>query len=103
MQANDNYILAIDLGTSGPKVALVSTQGELVGSEFEETGLLLLPEGGAEQSPDRWWQAITKAVKRLLGKGFVSSDRISAIATTGQWSGTVPVDQDGVALSNAII
>lgn len=103
MQANDNYILAIDLGTSGPKVALVSTQGELVGSEFEETELLLLPEGGAEQSPDGWWQAITKAVKRLLGRGFVSNDRISAIATTGQWSGTVPVDQDGAALSNAII
>jgi xylulokinase len=103
MQADNNYILAIDLGTSGPKVALVSIQGELVGSEFEATQLMLLPDGGAEQSPADWWQAITNAVKRLLGKGLVSNDKIVAIATTGQWSGTVPVDQGGVALSNAII
>jgi xylulokinase len=103
MQADDNYILAIDLGTSGPKVALVSIQGELVGSEFEETQLFLLPDGGAEQSPAGWWHAITIAVKRLLGKGLVSNDSIVAIATTGQWSGTVPVDQDGAALGNAII
>ena len=71
MPADDKYILAIDLGTSGPKVALVSVQGELVGSEFEETQLLLLPEGGAEQSPAEWWQKINKAIKRLLGKGLI--------------------------------
>jgi xylulokinase len=103
MPADDNFILAIDLGTSGPKVALVSVRGELIGSEFEETQLLLLPEGGAEQSPTEWWQTITKAVKRLLGKNLVSSDKIVAIAITGQWSGTVAVDKNGNALMNAII
>jgi xylulokinase len=82
---------------------LVSAQGELIGSEFEQTQLLLLPGGGAEQSPTEWWQAITDAVKRLLGKGLVSNDSIAAIATTGQWSGTVTVDQVGNALSNAIV
>ena len=103
MTANDKFILAIDLGTSGPKVALVSTQGELLGSEFEETKLLLLPEGGAEQSPSDWWEAITKAVKRLLERGLTTNEDIVAIAITGQWSGTVPVDQDGNPLANAII
>jgi xylulokinase len=103
MPTDDKYILAIDLGTSGPKVALVSVQGELIGSEFEETQLLLLPEGGAEQSPTEWWQTITKAVKRLLGRGLVANEKIVAIAITGQWSGTVTVDKDGNALTNAII
>jgi len=103
MTSENKSILAIDLGTSGPKVALISTQGDLIGSEFEETKLILLPEGGAEQSPSDWWQAITTAVKRLLGRGLISSDGIIAIAITGQWSGTVPVDQDGNALSNAVI
>jgi xylulokinase len=97
------YILAIDLGTSGPKVALVSVQGELMGSEFQENQVLLLPDGGAEQSPDEWWQAINAAVKRLLGMGLVPNDDIISIASTGQWSGTVAVDKDGTALSNAII
>lgn len=83
MPAEDKYILAIDLATSGPKVALVSVQGDLIGSEFEETKLILLPEGGAEQSPSEWWQAITKSVNRLLGKGLISNDEIIAIAITG--------------------
>jgi xylulokinase len=99
----DKFILAIDLGTSGPKVAIFSTQGELLGSEFEETRLLLFDNGGAEQSPDEWWAAIDKAVKRLLARGLVPNEDIVAVASTGQWAGTVAVDKDGNALGNAII
>ena len=102
MASDDNFILAIDLGTSGPKVALFSTHGELVDSEFEPTGLQLLPDGGAEQSPDEWWQAISTAVQRMLARGLVPNDQIVAIGTTGQWSGTVAVDDQGNALGNAV-
>ncbi len=103
MSSENKFILAIDLGTSGPKVALATLEGELLGSEFEETELILLPDGGAEQSPADWWQAINKAVKRLLGNKLTANENIVAIAITGQWSGTVPVDEDGNALANAII
>ena len=58
--------LAIDLGTSGPKVALVSVKGEVVACEIEKTPLMLLPGGGAEQDPHDWWQAICRASRRLL-------------------------------------
>ena len=85
MTSTNKFILAIDLGTSGPKVAIFSTQGELIGSEFEETPVLLPPGGGAEQSPEVWWSAIEKAGKRLLAKGLVDNDDIVAIASTGQW------------------
>ncbi len=103
MSPVNQYILAIDLGTSGPKVALFSAQGELIGSEFEETKVTFLPDGGAEQAPADWWSAIETAGKRLLAKGLVSNDDIVAIGSTSQWSGTVAVDQDGNALGNAII
>jgi xylulokinase len=103
MSVADKFVLAIDLGTGGPKVALVSVKGEVIESEFEETRLILLPNGGAEQSPKEWWDAINNAVKRLLMKDLVSSENVIAIICTGQWSGTVPVDEDGHALANAII
>jgi xylulokinase len=103
MPSKDQYILAIDLGTSGPKVALFSVDGELIGSEFEETKLILIPGGGAEQSSDDWWSAIDRAAKRLLGKNLVRNEDIHAVVSTGQWSGTVPVDDEGNVLSNAII
>jgi xylulokinase len=103
MALQDKFILAIDLGTSGPKVALFSTRGELVDSEFEPTGLQLLPDGGAEQSPEEWWVAIGTAVKRMLARGRVPRQQIVAIGTTGQWSGTVAVDEKGKNLGNAVI
>lgn len=103
MTTENKFVLAIDLGTSGPKVALFSTQGELIGSEFEETPVLLLSGGGAEQSTQVWWEAIETAGKRLLAKKLVNNDDIVAVATTAQWSGTVAVDADGNALGNAII
>ncbi|MCH7836611.1 MAG: xylulose kinase, partial [Chloroflexi bacterium] len=100
---NSKYLLAIDLGTGGPKVALISTDGEIIGHEFERTDLLLLPGGGAEQDPEDWWRATSTAAKRLLGRGLVPADRIVAISCTTQWMGTVAVDRDGNHLMNAII
>ena len=101
--AKDRFILAIDLGTSGPKVGLASTHGEILDYEFEGTPILLLPDGGAEQDPHDWWGAISRATARLLAKDLVPIDTIQAINLTTQWSGTVPVDRDGNPLMNAII
>ncbi len=97
------YILAIDLGTSGPKVGIVDHNGRVVGSEFEANPVYLLPDGGAEQDPEDWWQAIVRAARRLLGRGVVPAAEIIAVACTGQWSGTVALGKDGKHLMNAII
>jgi xylulokinase len=101
--ADEKYILAIDLGTSGPKSALVSTRGEVIDYEFESIDLLILPNGGAEQNPDQWWQAIRKTVKQVLAKRWVAAEDIVCVSCTSQWSGTVAVDPDGNALANAVI
>ena len=99
----DKYILAIDLGTSGPKSALISTRGEVIDLEFEHVELLILPDGGAEQIPDQWWQAIRNTAKRVLEKQWVPAEDIVCVSCTTHWSGTVAVDRDGQALGNAII
>jgi len=96
------YILAIDLGTSGPKVALVSVHGDVLAHEFENTATLFLAHGGVEEDPDDWWNAIAKAAKRLLSRNLVPLADILAICCTSQWSGTVAVDRNGNHLMNAI-
>jgi xylulokinase len=103
MMADKKFILAVDLGTSGPKTALISVRGEVVGSEFAPTPLILLPGGGAEQDPQGWWDAILSTAKKLLARGLVPTEEIAAVSVTAQWSGTVPVDKDGRHLMNAII
>ena len=97
------YILTIDLGTSAPKVALISTEGQVIDHEMETIELLLLPHGGAEQCPDAWWASIKKATKKLLARCLVPVEAIVAVSCTSQWSGTVAVDRVGNHLMNAII
>jgi xylulokinase len=99
----EKYILAVDLGTSGPKSALVSTWGEVADFEFKENQVLLLPKGGAEQRPDEWWDTILYTAKKVLAKQLVPVDDIVAICCSTQWSGTVAVDKGGHPLMNAII
>lgn len=97
------YILAIDLGTSSCKVALLTTRGQFLGTAAAAVPLLLLPAGGAEQDPDAWWAAIKNATRQLLEQGLAPPEAIVAICCTAQWSGTVPVDRSGRHLHNAII
>ena len=103
MSSSDRYVLAIDLGTSGPKAALFTTKGRLLGHEFESNSVEILPGGGAEQDPEEWWSAIKTATRRLLDRGLVPPEQIVAVGATAQWSGTVAVDRDGKHLMNAVI
>ena len=101
--ATSSHVLSIDLGTSGPKVALVSATGEVRGRAFAPVDLLLLPDGGAEQDPEAWWGAIRTACREVIGMDLVPADQIHAVSVTTQWSGTVAVDADGAPIGNAII
>jgi xylulokinase len=96
-------VLAVDLGTSGVKAALVTMQGRVLGWESESVSLHLTPDGGAEQSPEEWWQALVTVSRRLLGSGLVPASQVKAICCSTQGEGTVPVDKDGRALMNCIL
>jgi xylulokinase len=98
----DRHVLAIDLGTSALKVALVTMAGQVVASREEACRVRLLPGGGAEQDPERdWWDVITRAAGQLAGS--VPAESVAAVCCTAQWSGTVPAGADGAPVRNAII
>jgi xylulokinase len=96
-------ILAVDLGTSGMKVALITVSGKVLGWEAESVRLMVTPDGGAEQSPDEWWAAFLSAAGRLLRREQDAGPRIEAICCSTQGEGTVPVDKNGKALGNCIL
>ena len=96
-------ILAVDLGTSGLKIALVTMAGDVVGWESQALPLILSADGGAEQSPAQWWQAFLSAGCRLLDRQPDARTRVVAVCCSTQGEGTVPVDRDGQPLANAIL
>ena len=99
----EKVILAIDLGTSSMKVALITVTGAVLEWEAEPIRTFLSPDGGAEQSADEWWNAFLAAAKRLLARASVPLDAIRAVCTSTQGEGTLPVDADGRALMNCVL
>jgi xylulokinase len=97
------YVVAVDLGTGGPKVAVVSSTGRIVAHSSERVALDLLDGGGAEQDPHEWWSAICSATRRALGEAALPVDALVGVGCTAQWSGTVAVGADGEPLRPAII
>jgi xylulokinase len=100
---DDTYVLAVDLGTGGPKVAVVSATGRIAAHAFEKVGVVLTPDGGAEQTPQDWWNAIVASARRAVAESGVSPERIVGVGCTAQWSGTVPIGGDAQAIGPSII
>ncbi|MDR3673652.1 MAG: FGGY-family carbohydrate kinase [Holophaga sp.] len=97
------FILAVDLGTSGCKTALVSLDGQVAAWAFAAVPLRILPGNGAEQAPADWWQAFLDTARQVLTAAEPRSGQVAAICCSCQGEGTIPVDRDGRELANAIL
>ncbi|MEQ9364873.1 MAG: FGGY-family carbohydrate kinase [Leptospirales bacterium] len=97
----DTLILAVDLGTSGCKTALVDLSGRVRGWEFAPVDLHVIAGHGAEQNPEDWWRALLTTAERLIQKSAVDPRTIAAVCCSTQGECTVPVDEQGRALMNA--
>lgn len=100
---NEPVILAIDLGTSGMKTALITVRGEVLGWESQAINLIVTPDGGAEQDPEDWWNAFLTTTTKLLRRNPQAAKAVEAICCSTQGEGTIPVDQQGKPLSNCIL
>lgn len=97
------WILAVDLGTGGPKVGAVGLDGTLLGRTFSAVATVDTPDGGREQHVEQWWQAIRSSVRELVAGGVVAGGDLHAVGLTSQWSSLVPVDADGRATAGCLM
>lgn len=97
------YVLAVDLGTSGCKVAVVGLDGHVASFAFEAVATHLIGALGVEQEPEDWWQALISATRRALSASPVPVDRIEALACSCQGEGTVALSRDGTTLGRAML
>ena len=52
------YLIGIDIGTSGTKSVLFDTLGSVIASATAEYPLSQPHNGWAEQNPEDWWEAV---------------------------------------------
>lgn len=96
-------VLAIDLGTSGPKAAVVDSQGRTPGTARARVDTLAQPGGVAEQDPVQVWDAVKSAAVGALAASGVGRDDIVAIICSSQYSSIIPVDRLGQPTSNLVL
>ncbi|MDG2306955.1 MAG: FGGY-family carbohydrate kinase [Candidatus Binatia bacterium] len=101
--ADSRYALAIDLGTSGPKVALVGADGHVAAHTNRTVRTRRLPPDGAEQDPKEIWQAIVEAVQQVLGDAGKSPEEIVGVLCSSHYFSLVPVDANGNATTSLLV
>jgi xylulokinase len=99
----EQFVLSVDLGTSGLKVGLVSLVGRI--AWFDHRQLRTHGDGNsvAVQDAEEWWRLVVDASRRGLATSSIDSRQVVAVCVTGQWSSTVPVDSKGSPVGDCMM
>ena len=88
-----DYLLGLDIGTSGTKALLISVEGKVISSKSVSYFLTSLHPGWAEQSPHDWWEASIKAIQDIISDNLIDPNRIKGISLSGQMNSPVFLDK----------
>ncbi len=95
-------VITYDVGTTGMKACLFDISAEesvkFIAGETDGYELHVLPNGGVEQDPEDWWQAMARATKKLLEKTGIPKEEIKGISFCSQFQTVVMVDEEGKPL-----
>jgi xylulokinase len=99
----ERLVLTVDLGTSGPKVALVSESGALLGCAVRSVATLRVGTKGAEQDPEELWRAVTDAITDVLVQAGDRRREVTGLVCISQYSSIVPVEASGRPAGNLVL
>ncbi len=99
-------VLTYDVGTTGLKTCMFSISADesvrFIAGEVDTYELHVLENGGVEQDPADWWNAMGRSTKKLLEKTGVSNEEIKGISFCSQFQTVVMVDEQGYPLRRAM-
>lgn len=97
------YLLAHDIGTSGNKATLFSTEGDLIKSKTVSYETHYFHDTWVEQEAEDWWEAVCRSSKELIRDAGIEAKEIAAVSFSGQMMGCLCVDKEGRPLRPSII
>ncbi|MBI2710360.1 MAG: carbohydrate kinase [Actinobacteria bacterium] len=98
-----SHVLAVDLGSSGLKVAVVDRGGRVVGAAGAPLATRFLAGGGAEQDAHGWWHALGECSRQALAGAGVPGSAVEAVSVTAQYMSIVAVDRRGLPLAPVVM
>lgn len=101
--ADAEVLLTFDIGTTGNKCSLFSSEGYALASVTVPYPTYYAQSGWAEQKPEDYWRS-TAAGTKLLGEQYPEYlKRVVGIGLSGHMNGMLPVDGAGQPLYREII
>ncbi len=97
------YLLGLDIGTTGTKAVLVDGAGGVVARATSEYPLHTPRPGWAEQDPEDWWRGTVESVRRVMAESGARPEEVRGIGLSGQQHGSVFLDKDGKVLREALL
>ena len=90
------YVIAYDVGTTGLKSCLFDIDENKnikpVADASKEYELYVLDNGGVEQDPRHWWDAMCVTTRRLLEDTAINREDVKGISFCAQMQAVVLVD-----------
>jgi xylulokinase len=99
----DKYILALDLGTTAIKVAVVDMNGKLVATSTQEYKLLTPDILSVELPVEIYWDAFKDGIRDVLNKSGISGNALACLGISAQGETMILIDEHGSPLRNAIV
>lgn len=97
------YLMGLDIGTSGVKVLLLSKNGEVITTATESYPLDTPKSGWAEQNPIDWWEAVVKVINKTISENNVNPNDIMGLSFSGQMHSSVFLDENMEVIRPAIL
>ena len=101
--AKADYLLGIDIGTTGSKALLIHTTGEPAAEATAEYPMSTPHPLWAEQDPAEWWSATLTAIREALARAGATGTQVAGVGLTGQMHGLVLLDAAGQVLRPCIM
>ncbi len=99
----ERWILAVDLGNGGPKVAVCSLDGEVRRTVMRPVHVYIGLDGAATQNATEWWARLCEAAREAIDGAAADREALHAVAITGQWASSVPVGADGQPVGDVLL
>lgn len=87
------HVLAVDVGTTGVKGLLVTSDGVVVADALVPTSLSSPRPGWAEADPESWWQAFSQISNGLLSDAAVAKGDVAVVSVSGMVPTLIALDE----------
>jgi xylulokinase len=98
-----DYLLGLDIGTSGVKALLLHQNGQVVGSATVDYPLYSPQPGWSEQNPEELWEGTIKVIQKIIKQFDVDPKNIKGIGLSGQMHSAVFLDENLAVIRPAIL